>query len=198
MEQKLERRGGIIPLSPVFLLGLIAVSACVAAEFKKTKANDIKLDGKLCSLPSSPAFGLGIAASICLLTAQIVGTTFVGSGFRFRDEETNDNFNLNFKEKILGLLLLLLSWTSLGFAEILVGVGASMNREQKYGKGWLDGECYVVKNGVFMAAALLSFATLVLILAAAFAIRRRRRRRRRCAQVDGRDGRSTSPSKNFT
>lgn len=34
----------------------------------------MKLDGSLCSLPRSCAFGLGIAALVCLSAAQIVGT----------------------------------------------------------------------------------------------------------------------------
>ncbi|XP_068649638.1 protein MODIFYING WALL LIGNIN-1-like [Aristolochia californica] len=190
MEQKLQRRRGNVPGFVVLLLGLIAFSICAAAEFKKTKAKDIKLDGKLCSLPSSPAFGLGIVASICLFTAQIIGTTLVRTGFRFRDKDPNHNFNQSSRAKSLAVLLMLLSWTSFGFAEILVGVGASMNREQKYGDGWLDGECYVTKNGVFMGAAVLSLATVVFTLGAAFTIGRR------CPQVDAGDG-NKPLSKNF-
>ncbi|XP_068634387.1 protein MODIFYING WALL LIGNIN-1-like [Aristolochia californica] len=189
MEQNLQTRRGNVAHFVVLFLGLIAVSTTAAAEFKKTKAKDIKLDGRLCSLPSSPAFGLGVVASICLLTAQIVGTTLIGARFRSRDKDPNDNFNLTSRAKSLGVLLLLLSWTTLGFAEILVGVGASMNREQKYGHGWLEEECYVVKNGVFMGAAVLSLVTVVFILGAAFAIRRR------CPQVDAGDG-SKPHSKN--
>lgn len=35
----------------------------------------MKLDGSLCSLPRSCAFGLGIAALVCLSTSQIIGTS---------------------------------------------------------------------------------------------------------------------------
>lgn len=38
---------------------------------------------------------------------------------------------------------------------ILVSVAVSMSKVQAYGKGWLDGECYLVKDGVFIGAAIL-------------------------------------------
>lgn len=47
---------------------------------------------------------------------------------------------------------------------MMVGTGASMNSGQPYGKGWMDGDCYVVKNGVFGGAAAIAIITGFLIL----------------------------------
>lgn len=42
-----------------------------------SQVGDLKLDGKLCSLPGSHAFGFGIAALLCLLFAQIMGNLII-------------------------------------------------------------------------------------------------------------------------
>ncbi|KAK1306366.1 hypothetical protein QJS10_CPA10g01259 [Acorus calamus] len=60
--------------------------------------------------------------------------------------------------------LLLLSWLSFGLAIILLGASSSMNRRQPYGKGWLDGNCYIVNNGVYTRAAVLVVVTMIFIL----------------------------------
>jgi len=59
----------------VALLSATAFSCSVAAEFRKVKVKDMKLDGSLCSLPRSSAFELGVAAIAFLLVAQLVGTS---------------------------------------------------------------------------------------------------------------------------
>lgn len=51
-------------------------------------------------------------------------------------------------------------------AVMLISVGASMNREQRYGKGWLNRECYLVKDGVFAASGVLCITSLAAILGA--------------------------------
>ena len=35
-----------------------------------------------------------------------------------------------------------------------------MSKSQPYGEGWLDGECYVVKDGIFLGSAILILITL--------------------------------------
>lgn len=137
--------------SLVLLLGTISFACSVAAEFKKLKPRDVEVDGSLCSLPRSPAFGLGIAALICLSIAQVVGTSIAATSLRWsRCIDRN---------KSVSISLLALSWVSFGLAAILLGTGASMNRGQDYGEGWLDRECYVVKRGIFVGASMLAIAT---------------------------------------
>nr|GLL29615.1 uncharacterized protein LOC109177226 isoform X2 [Ipomoea trifida] len=56
---------------------------------------------------------------------------------------------------------------SFGVAAILMGTATSMNKSQPLGEGWLDGECYMVKNGVFSASAILIIITVASTLASA-------------------------------
>lgn len=159
------KHGKMVVSSSVVLLGTVAFSCCVAAEFKKTKAKDMELDGSLCSLPRSSAFGLGIAAIVCLFLAQIVGTSMAGAGLCSRGKYSGSC------SRIVSTTLLALSWVSFGLTAILLGTGSSMNSGQAYGKGWLDGECYVVKKGVYAGAAVLTVATVILILGFFFSTR---------------------------
>ncbi|KAK1274464.1 hypothetical protein QJS04_geneDACA012264 [Acorus gramineus] len=144
----------------VVLLSLVAFTTCIAAEFEKNKGKDLKLDGRLCSLPESPAFGLGITASICLSIAQIVGTSFAGIQLCSRKNKPAGQT----RRTATPISLMVLSWISFGLAIILLGASSSMNSRQPYGKGWLDGNCYVVKDGVYSGAAVLVVVTMIFIL----------------------------------
>lgn len=39
-----------------------------------------------------------------------------------------------------------------------------MNKSQPYGEGWLDGECYVVKGGVYIGAAMVGLVAEIFLL----------------------------------
>lgn len=52
----------------------------------------------------------------------------------------------------------------------MLGTGVSMNSKQPYGKGWMDGDCYVVKNGVFGGAAAIAIVAGILILGFTFSL----------------------------
>lgn len=39
---------------------------------------------------------------------------------------------------------------------ILVSAATSMSQSQAFGDGWLDGECYIVKDGVYIASGILA------------------------------------------
>jgi hypothetical protein len=49
---------------------------------------------------------------------------------------------------------------SFGIAAILMGGAMSMSRRQPYRKGWLDGECYLVKDGTYIGSAILVLVTI--------------------------------------
>ncbi|XP_059287118.1 protein MODIFYING WALL LIGNIN-1-like [Lycium ferocissimum] len=154
----------ILPLlvSIVIALGFISFSLCIAAEFKKSKEKDLRLDGKYCYFPGSSAFGLGIAALTCLFIAQFIGNSLlICTKFFSRDKIGNLSCNKAEKKKhILVGLFLALSWICFGIAVILLGAATSMSRSQHYGEGWLNGECYIVKDGVYTASAILGLITL--------------------------------------
>lgn len=62
--------------------------------------------------------------------------------------------NINLK-----LVLVILGRLSFGVAIILLIAATSMNREQAYGAGWLNGECYLVKGGTYAGSAILILVT---------------------------------------
>lgn len=142
--------------SAVLVLGLVAFSCCLAAEFTKSKAGrDLKLDGSLCSLQRSSAFALGITALACLSVAQVAGTSAAGAKLCSRDSR---------KSRTASIALLILSWLSFGLAAVMLGTASSMSNHQAYGKGWMDGDCYLVRDGVYIVSAILAASTVVFIL----------------------------------
>ncbi|ONK55949.1 uncharacterized protein A4U43_C10F2600 [Asparagus officinalis] len=155
----------------VILLGAAAFACCIAAEFKKSKAEEMRIDGSLCHLPRSPAFGLGIAAVVCLFVALVAGTTVAAIRMWSRDDKSRRNISMP-------IILLVLSWTSFALAAILLGAASSMNNKQLYGEGWMDGECYVVRDGVFIGSAVLAAATIILTLGFVLATATERKYRR--------------------
>ncbi|XP_027348000.1 uncharacterized protein LOC113859418 [Abrus precatorius] len=131
-------------------LGLISFILCVAAEMKRNKEEDIRWNGKLCYLPSSKAFGLGIAALVSFFLAQIIGNFILLKYSCSRGKSKSQ-----YKMPPIAKVLLLISWVSFGIATILLVVATSMNRRQAYRVGWLNGECYIVKGGTYAGSAIL-------------------------------------------
>jgi len=161
----------------ITILGILAFSLCIASEFQRTKWEDLKLDGKLCYLPKSRAFRFGIVGLICLCAAQIIGNLIVCRSFCSREKR---------KPTAGGGFFLLLSWIGFGIAITFISVATSMNGRQPYGKGWLDGECYIVKDGVYLGAAILVLVNVGSTLALAILTLRKREvdfRKRVYAQV---------------
>ncbi|KAJ6928159.1 hypothetical protein NC651_011996 [Populus alba x Populus x berolinensis] len=144
-------------------LSLVSFVSCILAESKKAKKEDLKLSNKLCELPQSHAFGFGIAALIWLVIAQVIGNVMICTLFRHRE---NSNSSKAKKPKI-ATGLLVLSWISFGIAVILLRTATSMSRRQAYGKGWLDHECYVVRDGVFIGSGVLILVTTAALLGSA-------------------------------
>ncbi|XP_015950620.1 protein MODIFYING WALL LIGNIN-1-like isoform X2 [Arachis duranensis] len=121
-----------------------------------SKEDDLRWNGKLCYLPTSPSFGLGIAALVTLFIAHIIGNTMM--------------FKSSCSSKIpaLAKILWFISWLSFGIAVILLIAATSMSRRQVYGMGWLNGECYLVKGGTYAGSAILVLLTIGSINASAF------------------------------
>ncbi|XP_009800519.1 protein MODIFYING WALL LIGNIN-1-like [Nicotiana sylvestris] len=152
----MEKHQVIFPL--IVFFGFISFSLCIAAEFKKSKKKDLRLDGKYCYFLGSAAFGLGIAALTCLFIAQFIGNLLICRKLFSRDKTENSSKVEN--KSIIAGLFLALSWISFGIAVILIGASTSMSRNQHFGEGWLDGECYIVKDGVYTGSAVLVLVTL--------------------------------------
>lgn len=151
-----------ILVSLITALGLVSISLCIAAEFKKTKKKDLRFDGELCYLPGSVAFELGIGALICLLMGQVIGNLLICRIFFSRDHQICSKDK---KKPTINSLICVISWLSFVMAMILIGTGSSMSKSQPLGEGWMDGECYIVKDGVYIISAILIFVTLSSTLA---------------------------------
>ncbi|OIT35129.1 PREDICTED: uncharacterized protein LOC109243787 isoform X1 [Nicotiana attenuata] len=147
-----------IVVSFVTALGLVSITLCIVAEFKKTKKKDLRFDGKLCYLPGSVAFELGIGALICLLMAQVIGNLLICRLFFSRDHENSSKSKK--KPTLINGFICVLSWISFVTAIILIGAASSMSKSQSLGEGWVDGECYIVKEGIYIISAILIFVTL--------------------------------------
>ncbi|KAJ1280616.1 hypothetical protein BS78_04G246200 [Paspalum vaginatum] len=139
----------------VALLSATAFSCSLAAEFRKVKEKDVKLDGSLCSLPKTSAFELGVAAIAFLFVAQLVGTTAAVTTVCAAKPKKSSAA----RGRLVFVALLALSWLSFAVAVTLLATAASMNHGQRYGRGWMDGDCYVARNGVFGGAAFLVLVT---------------------------------------
>ncbi|KAK9079939.1 hypothetical protein SSX86_001614 [Deinandra increscens subsp. villosa] len=131
-------------------LSIASFALCIICELKKSKKKELRVDGELCYLPQSQAYGHGVAASICSSIAQILGTAL----FIFCRRSGSRDFKSASKTSFASILLLL-SWVSFMIMIILTGTATSMNRRQAFGQGWVDGECYLAKNGVYSGSGTL-------------------------------------------
>lgn len=147
---------------PIFIsfitaLGLISISLCIAAEFKKTKKEDLRFDGKLCYLPRSVAFELGVGALICIIMAQVIGNLLICRIVFSREHQNNSK---PYKKPTINTLIFITSWMSFVLAILFIGSSISMSKTQPLGEGWLDGECYIVHDGIYIISAILVLITL--------------------------------------
>ncbi|ESQ55437.1 hypothetical protein EUTSA_v10026210mg [Eutrema salsugineum] len=140
--------------SVVFSLGLVSFITCFVAEFMRTKKEDIRWDTERnCYIPGSHAFGLGTAAVLCFCLAQIVGNIVVFRNHKTRVKREN---GYKFTDLTLPTVLLLLSWSNFVVVVLILSTAISMSRAQPYGEGWLEEDCYLVKDGVFAASGCLA------------------------------------------
>ncbi|KAK3155019.1 hypothetical protein QOZ80_2BG0197810 [Eleusine coracana subsp. coracana] len=151
----------------VALLSAAAFACSLAAEFRKVKGKDMKVDGSLCSMPRSSAFELGVAAIAFLFVAQLVGTSAAVTAAGAANKPKKSAAAA--RRRVAFVALLVLSWVSFAVAVILLATAASMNRGQRYGRGWMDGDCYVARTGVFGGAAALVVVTALITLGLTFA-----------------------------
>ncbi|CAN1139302.1 Protein MODIFYING WALL LIGNIN-1 [Linum perenne] len=164
-------------LAVVISLTLVSFASSIIAETKKLKVQptnkptfesdpplsshdcflqkkDVKLQNELCDLPQSHAFGFGVAALVCLVITHTVSTLVICINFSSSSTDKN-----NKKPTIPAVLLLLLSWVSFGLAAVLLAGATSMNGRQPYGDGWVDGKCYVVKDGIYAVSGVLTLVS---------------------------------------
>ncbi|XP_051129342.1 protein MODIFYING WALL LIGNIN-2-like isoform X1 [Andrographis paniculata] len=160
--QTLKTHHGFLIFSTIVVAGAVAFfSLCLAAEFKKSKNSDVIVKGRQCYVPKSASFGLGIGALVCLCVAHFVGNFFIFIKFRTKViGGGGGNCYGAVRKPTVSCILILLSWVLFVGGGVLIGAASSMSQAQPLGEGWVDGDCYVVKKGVYASSAVLGLLAL--------------------------------------
>lgn len=139
-----------------FLSGLLSF----IAEGKKLAESDItRLASDECVHTRSPALGLGLAAAIALLVAQIISNSL--GGCICCELGVNDPSGKSTPVAV-AISCLTLSWVTFSIAFLLLVAGASINDKRDASDNNLSTGCYVLKSGVFTGAAFASMTTAIL------------------------------------
>ncbi|OIT27301.1 PREDICTED: uncharacterized protein LOC109214125 [Nicotiana attenuata] len=140
----------------VGFLGLLSAVTGFAAEATRIKGSQVQFPSPSeCVYPRSPALGLGLAAAVALMVAQIIVNVASGC-VCCRQYQSGSN-------QSLALLCFVVSWFTFVIAFLLLLTGAALN--DQHGEESLyfgNYYCYVVKPGVFAGAAVLSLASVAL------------------------------------
>ncbi|KAG5558988.1 hypothetical protein RHGRI_008808 [Rhododendron griersonianum] len=152
----MEKKAKVI-CSVVGFLGLLSAVLGFAAEAKRTKASQVQVftAASACIYPSSPASGLGLAAALTLMVAQIIISITTGC-FCCRRHSYLSNSN-----RRLAIICFVISWITFVHAFLMLLAGAAINYYHGY-YSYPGNSCPSVKPGFFAGAAVLSLATVVL------------------------------------
>ncbi|KVH91903.1 uncharacterized protein LOC112529556 [Cynara cardunculus var. scolymus] len=142
------------------VLGVAAAVAGFAAESKRVKKNDIKVeyDGgyePICEYPSSPAMGLALAAAVALALARIIVTSTTGGCCRCC--RTIPNL------RNIARVCIVISWITsvvaiflfLGGAKLSSKKGVEIEANGMY-------YCYTVRPGIFLGAGIMGLVGVLL------------------------------------
>ncbi|KAI5073161.1 hypothetical protein GOP47_0011174 [Adiantum capillus-veneris] len=181
-------------LITIATLGFLSGLLSFIAEGKKLAESDItRLASGECVHSRSPALGLGLAAAISLLIAQIISNALGGcicceSGVKDPSGKTTPI--------AVAISCLTFSWVTFSIAFLLLVAGASINDKRGESDDNLSTGCYVLKSGVFTGAAFAAMTTA--ILGVAYNLQVFALRKTMAATVPGAvDGASTSSSMEF-
>ncbi|KAI8565210.1 hypothetical protein RHMOL_Rhmol03G0242500 [Rhododendron molle] len=154
----MEKKAKVI-CSVVGFLGLSSAVLGFAAEAKTIKASQIQVSRVLrrvaCIYPTSPASGLGLAAALTLMVAQIIISITTGC-FCCKRHSYLSNSN-----RRLAIICCVISWITFVHAFLMLLAGAAINYSHRY-YSYSGSPCPFVKPGFFAGAAVLSLATVVL------------------------------------
>ncbi|CAN1306356.1 Protein MODIFYING WALL LIGNIN-2 [Linum perenne] len=192
--EKTQRIILFIFLSIVISLSLASFVSSVVAETKKANKTDVKLVNALCFMPQSHAFVFGMAAIVCLVIAHTITNLVIFANFfcfsspkkpqptpavppgplppsnstvSVSSSASSDKSCGRIKHTVPAMILLFLSWASFGMAVVLLWGATSMSGTQSYGTGWVDGKCYVVKDGIYAGSGVLTLLSTAAALASA-------------------------------
>ncbi|XP_022140830.1 uncharacterized protein LOC111011403 [Momordica charantia] len=151
-------RKAVAVCSVVAFLGLLVVATGFAAEGTRIKLSQvIQVTPNTCTYPRSPALGLGLAAALSLLVAQLTINVSTGCICCIRGPRPPAS---KWRTTVVCFVI---SWFTFIIAFLLLLTGAALNDrrgEESYYFGYY--ECYVLKPGVFAVATILATASIVL------------------------------------
>ncbi|KAM0867816.1 hypothetical protein ACQ4PT_041731 [Festuca glaucescens] len=139
-------------------LGVLSAILGFSAEGTKLTLSDLLWGYGVCYYPQNPALALGVCAAIFLIIAQVVFAVVGGCcgccKSRAMPSETN---------RIIGGVCAIVSWIAAVIAFALFVRGAASNETGARDATTL-GLCYVLKDGIFAGAAVLTLAATALAL----------------------------------
>ncbi|XP_068635831.1 protein DESIGUAL 2 [Aristolochia californica] len=152
----MERNVLLVCISVGFL-GILAAALGFAAEAKRVKVSDVQLtSSETCKYPQSPALGLGFAAALAILMAQIIINTAAGCiCCKKHPHPSSTNWTIAFVSFVV-------SWVTFIIAFLLLLTGAALNDQHGEEQMYFGNYCFVVKAGVFSGGSILSMASVCL------------------------------------
>ncbi|KAL8551223.1 hypothetical protein ACS0TY_000346 [Phlomoides rotata] len=153
----MERRV-VIVCCVVGFLGLLSAATGFAAEAKRIKSNQVKFPSPgECVYPRSPALVLGLTAAVFLMIAQLIINVATGCLCCYKGPHRSNS------KWTLALICFVVSWFTFIIAFLLLLTGAALNEQHGEESLYMGNYyCYVVKQGVFAAASVLSLACVAL------------------------------------
>lgn len=138
---------------------MIAFVLGVAAEAMHTKADQVRVtESGRCIYTRSPAFTMGVIATLTVMMAQIILN--VAAGCLCCEAHAHYQSPLS---TAIAITCLVLSWISFIVAFFLLSAGVALNDEQN-DESYFSSYCYV-KTGVFAGGAVLSLVAVTLGIA---------------------------------
>ncbi|KAI8565207.1 hypothetical protein RHMOL_Rhmol03G0242300 [Rhododendron molle] len=155
--KRIMEKAAKVICSVVGFFGLLSVALGLAADATRIKASQIQFtSSSTCTYPSSPAWGLGLAAAVSLAVAQIVFSIATGWFCYTLGSYTS------YPDRIWAVISFFSSWLAFvaAFRKLLSGAaphGHHGNEKMYFG----NHSCYFVKSGVFAEAASWSLIAVV-------------------------------------
>ncbi|CAL4900950.1 unnamed protein product [Urochloa decumbens] len=154
------------------MVGMFGVTSAVLgfiAESKRVTPRDIHVSGNECVYPASPAHTLGVCAMLLLMAAQIIASVAGGCCGCCRPGGGASKS----KRRVVGVVASVLSWIVTAIAGWYYGQGVYWNTAGTR-RASLSGayeECFYLKGGVFVRAAVLSIIATSLAIMSCFLLR---------------------------
>ncbi|XP_047044249.1 uncharacterized protein LOC124648551 [Lolium rigidum] len=155
MTGKMDKTTKIV-VAVVGSLGLLSTIMGFSAEGTKLTASDVLIGDGACYYPRNSSLALAICAALFLVVAQVIFAAVGGCCGCCKSRTMPSE-----KNRIIGVVCAVVSWIAAVIAFALFVDGAAVNGE---GLRETDtfGQCFILKDGIFAGAAILTLAATAL------------------------------------